>query len=29
MKGPGKHRVLFDDGSTGFVDKNDLRIRYL
>lgn len=29
MKGPGKHRVLFDDGSTGFIDKNDLRIRYL
>ena len=29
QKGPSKNRVQFDDGTQGFVKKNDLTIRYL
>jgi len=29
QKGPSRNRVQFDDGSQGFVEKNDLTIRYL
>jgi hypothetical protein len=29
QKGPSKNRVKFKDGSEGFVEKNDLTIRYL
>ena len=29
QKGPSKNRVQFDDGSEGYVEKNDLTIRYL
>jgi len=29
QKGPSKNRVQFEDGSQGFVEKNDLTIRYL
>ena len=29
QKGPTKNRVMFDDGSEGWVDKDDLTIRYL
>lgn len=29
QKGPSKNRVQFEDGSEGFVKKNDLTIRYL
>jgi hypothetical protein len=29
QKGPSKNRVQFDDGTQGFVEKNDLTIRYL
>ena len=29
QKGPYKNRVQFEDGSQGFVEKNDLTIRYL
>ena len=29
QKGPSRNRVQFEDGSQGFVEKNDLTIRYL
>jgi len=29
QKGPSKNRVQFEDGSEGYVEKNDLTIRYL